>query len=100
MNKQHKLALHIQHHITALACCVMFLLLNFCIPFPQGGWEHITVRGNATEASRGAVPDTTEENPAASKEGEDEENKGKTEHSKTPLMVSESQELDRNSVSC
>ncbi|XP_053813064.1 tectonin beta-propeller repeat-containing protein 1 isoform X1 [Vidua chalybeata] len=65
-----------------------------------GGWEHITVRGNATEASQGAGPDTAEENLAASKEGEDEESKGKTEHSKTPLMVSESQELDRNSVNC
>lgn len=78
----------------------MFLLLNFCITFSQGGWEHITVRGNATEASRVAVPDTAEENPAVSKEGEDEESKGKTEHSRTPLMVSESQELDRNSVNC
>uniref|UniRef100_A0A8C5X475 Tectonin beta-propeller repeat-containing protein 1 n=1 Tax=Malurus cyaneus samueli TaxID=2593467 RepID=A0A8C5X475_9PASS len=65
-----------------------------------GGWEHITVRGNATEASRLAVPDTAEENLAVSKEGEDEEGKGKTEHSKTPLMVSESQELDRNAVNC
>lgn len=65
-----------------------------------GGWEHITVRGNATEASRGAGPDTTEENPAESKEGEDEESKRKTEHSRTPLMVSASQELDRNSVNC
>lgn len=78
----------------------MFLLLSFCVPFSQGGWEHITVRGNATEASRGAVPDTSEEHPAASKEGEDEESKGKTQHSKAPLMVSESQELDRNSVNC
>lgn len=77
----------------------MFLLLSFCIPFSQGGWEHITVRGNATEASRGAGPDTAKENPAESKEGEDE-SKGNTEHSKTPLMVSESQELDRNSVNC
>lgn len=46
------------------------------------------------------MPDIAEENPAASKEEEDEESKGKTEHSKTPLLVSESQELDRNSVNC
>lgn len=92
--------MHTKHHITYSTDRVMFLLLSFCIPFSQGGWEHITVRGNATEVSRGAVPDTTEENPAASKEGEDEESKGKAEHSKTPLMVSESQELDRNSVNC
>ncbi|XP_061850000.1 tectonin beta-propeller repeat-containing protein 1 [Colius striatus] len=65
-----------------------------------GGWEHITVRGNATDASRVAVQDTSEENPAVSKDLEDEEGKGKTERSRTPLMVSESQELDRNAVNC
>lgn len=92
--------MHIKHHIMNSTDRVMFLLLNSCISFSQGGWEHVTVRGNATEASRAAVPDPTEENPAASKEGEDEESKEKTEHSKTPLMVSESQELDRNSVNC
>ncbi|XP_009819583.1 tectonin beta-propeller repeat-containing protein 1 [Gavia stellata] len=65
-----------------------------------GGWEHITVRGNATEASRVTMHDASEENPAVSKNLEDEESKEKTEHSKTPLMVSESQELDRNAVHC
>ncbi|XP_052628746.1 tectonin beta-propeller repeat-containing protein 1 isoform X2 [Harpia harpyja] len=65
-----------------------------------GGWEHITVRGSATEASRVAMHDTSEENPAVSKDLEDEESKGKTEHSKSPLMVSESQELDRNAANC
>ncbi|XP_074014643.1 tectonin beta-propeller repeat-containing protein 1 [Numenius arquata] len=64
-----------------------------------GGWEHITVRGNATEASR-AVHDAPEEQPAAPEELEDEESKGRRESSKTPLMVSESQELDRNAVNC
>ncbi|XP_064009820.1 tectonin beta-propeller repeat-containing protein 1 isoform X2 [Pogoniulus pusillus] len=64
-----------------------------------GGWEHITVRGNATEAARATARDTSEENLEISKGGEDE-SKGKTEHSKTSLMVSESQELDRNAVSC
>lgn len=72
----------------------------FFINILQGGWEHITVRGNATEASRVAMHDTSEENPAVSKDLEDEESKGKTEQSKTPLMVSESQELDRNAVNC
>ena len=44
--------------------------------------------------------DASEENPALSKDLEDEESKGKPEHSKTPLMVSEGQELDRNAVNC
>lgn len=78
----------------------MFLLLYFLLHLLQGGWEHITVRGNATEASRVAVCDAPEEHPAGSKESEDEESKGKRELSKTPLMVSESQELDRNAVNC
>ncbi|XP_075292648.1 tectonin beta-propeller repeat-containing protein 1 [Opisthocomus hoazin] len=65
-----------------------------------GGWEHITVRGNAAEASRVTMHDASEENPALSKDLEDEESKGKPEHSKTPLMVSEGQELDRNAVNC
>ncbi|NXE47050.1 TCPR1 protein, partial [Casuarius casuarius] len=66
-----------------------------------GGWEHITVRGNATEASRVITHDTSEEDPARSMDLEDEENKGKTEHSKTtPLMVTEEQELDRSAVNC
>ncbi|NXC65621.1 TCPR1 protein, partial [Anhinga anhinga] len=86
--------------ISLCNCRVVSLLLYFCTDVLQGGWEHITVRGNATEASRVAIPDTSEENPAVSKDLEDEESKGKTEHSKTPLMVSESQELDRNAVTC
>ncbi|XP_051488260.1 tectonin beta-propeller repeat-containing protein 1 isoform X3 [Apus apus] len=65
-----------------------------------GGWEHVTVRGNATAASRVTVHDNSDENPAVSKDLEDEESKGKTEHSKTPLMVSENQELDRHAVNC
>uniref|UniRef100_A0A8B9NPH7 Tectonin beta-propeller repeat-containing protein 1 n=1 Tax=Apteryx owenii TaxID=8824 RepID=A0A8B9NPH7_APTOW len=66
-----------------------------------GGWEHITVRGNATEASRVITHDTSEEDPARSMDLEDDESKGKTEPSKTtPLMVSEGQELDRNAVNC
>lgn len=77
-----------------------FLLLYFFLNLSQGGWEHVTVRGNATEASRVAVHDTSEEHPAGSKDLEDEESKGKRELSKTPLMVSESQELDRNAVNC
>lgn len=77
-----------------------FLLLYFFINLLQGGWEHISVRGNATEASRLTVHDTSEEDLAVSKDLEDEESKGKTEHSKSPLMVSESQELDRNVVNC
>ncbi|NWI51073.1 TCPR1 protein, partial [Calyptomena viridis] len=64
-----------------------------------GGWEHISVRGNATEAPRVAVPDS-QENLAMAKDLEDEESKGKPEDSKIPLMVSESQELDRNAVNC
>lgn len=78
----------------------MFLLLYFSIDILQGGWEHITVRGNATEASRVAVHDTAEENPVVPKDLEDEASKERTEHSRTPLMVSESQELDRNAVHC
>ncbi|XP_065540455.1 tectonin beta-propeller repeat-containing protein 1 isoform X3 [Lathamus discolor] len=65
-----------------------------------GGWEHISVRGNATEASRLTVHDISEENLAVSKDLEDEEGKGKTEHSKSLLMFSESQELDRSGVNC
>lgn len=42
----------------------------------------------------------SEENTAVSKDLEEEENKEKSERSKTPLMVSESQELDRNAVNC
>uniref|UniRef100_A0A8C3KSH1 Tectonin beta-propeller repeat-containing protein 1 n=1 Tax=Calidris pygmaea TaxID=425635 RepID=A0A8C3KSH1_9CHAR len=64
-----------------------------------GGWEHITIRGNATEASR-AVHDAPEEQPAGPEELDNEEGKGRRESSKTPLMVSESQELDRNAVNC
>ncbi|XP_010134490.1 PREDICTED: tectonin beta-propeller repeat-containing protein 1 [Buceros rhinoceros silvestris] len=65
-----------------------------------GGWDHITVRGNATEPSRVAMHNASEENPAVSKDLEEEESKEKSERSKTPLMVSESQELDRNAVNC
>lgn len=42
----------------------------------------------------------SEENPAVSQDLEEEESKEKSERSKTPLMVSESQELDRNAVNC
>lgn len=78
----------------------MFLLLYFFIDLLQGGWEHISVRGNATEASRLTVHGISEENLAVSKDLEDEEGKGKTENSKSLLMVSESQELDRSAVNC
>ncbi|XP_014806855.1 PREDICTED: tectonin beta-propeller repeat-containing protein 1 [Calidris pugnax] len=64
-----------------------------------GGWEHITVRGNATEASR-AAHDTPEEQPVGPEELDNKEGKGRRESSKTPLTVSESQELDRNAVNC
>lgn len=65
-----------------------------------GGWEHITVRGNATEASRVAMQDTSEENSAVSKDLEENESKGRAVPSKTPLMVSERQDLDRSAVNC
>ncbi|EMP30644.1 Tectonin beta-propeller repeat-containing protein 1 [Chelonia mydas] len=65
-----------------------------------GGWEHITVRGNATEAPKTALHETSEEHSAKPTDLEDGENGGKGNHSKTTLMVNEGQALDRNSVNC
>ncbi|NWW47546.1 TCPR1 protein, partial [Pedionomus torquatus] len=61
-----------------------------------GGWEHITVRGNATEASRAAP----EEHPAGPEELEDEERRGRRESSDAPPMGSGGQEWDRSARSC
>ncbi|XP_073218237.1 tectonin beta-propeller repeat-containing protein 1 isoform X2 [Lepidochelys kempii] len=65
-----------------------------------GGWEHITVRGNATEAPKAALHETSEEHSAKPTDLEDGENGGKGNYSKTTLMVNEGQALDRNSVNC
>ncbi|XP_074925325.1 tectonin beta-propeller repeat-containing protein 1 isoform X1 [Chelonoidis abingdonii] len=65
-----------------------------------GGWEHITVRGNATEAPKAALHETSEEHSANPTDLEDGENGGKGNHSKTTLMVNEGQEVDRYAVNC
>lgn len=62
-----------------------------------GGWEHVTVRGNASQAPRGTVPS---ESPPEPMESEGSGRKGQAERSRTPLMVSERQEVDSNAVNC
>lgn len=64
-----------------------------------GGWEHITVRGNASEAPRGSTSSTCQSPPEPT-ESEGSGRKEKTEQPRTPLMVSERQEVDRNAVHC
>lgn len=46
------------------------------------------------------MQDTSEENSAVSKDLEENESKGRAVPSKTPLMVSERQDLDRSAVNC
>lgn len=85
--------MHIKHHSKHCTCRLTFLFFN---PL-QGGWEHVTVRGNTSQAPRGTVPS---ESPPEPMESEGSGRKGKAERSRTPLMVSERQEVDSNAVNC
>lgn len=89
--------MHIKHHSKHCTCRLTFLFLYFFINPIQGGWEHVTVRGNASQAPRGTVPS---ESPPEPMESEGRGRKGQAERSRTPLMVSERQEVDSNAVNC
>ncbi|XP_078521292.1 tectonin beta-propeller repeat-containing protein 1 [Lissotriton helveticus] len=64
-----------------------------------GGWEHITVRGNATVALKLVTQEDNNEQPSKGTESDDQERKGKEFQPRTNLFV-EDENLSGNAVHC
>ncbi|XP_053132794.1 tectonin beta-propeller repeat-containing protein 1 [Hemicordylus capensis] len=65
-----------------------------------GGWEHVTVRGNAAENSRTVSQEPLAEHPARSNESEAGESEGRRDPPQITVFVDEAQDQDRNAVPC
>ncbi|KAJ6659782.1 hypothetical protein lerEdw1_018498 [Lerista edwardsae] len=65
-----------------------------------GGWEHVTVRGNATENARSLAPEASAERSARPGELEGGDGEGRGHPPQSNVFVHEAEGLDRNAVHC
>ncbi|XP_029433095.1 tectonin beta-propeller repeat-containing protein 1 isoform X3 [Rhinatrema bivittatum] len=65
-----------------------------------GGWEHITVRGNATVPAKLALQKASDEQPGHSSGPDGGEDAGKRPPFKSTLVIAEDGDFDGNAVTC
>ncbi|KAL8175522.1 UNVERIFIED_CONTAM: Tectonin beta-propeller repeat-containing protein 1 [Gekko kuhli] len=65
-----------------------------------GGWEHISIRGNATELSKKTSQEAAAEHPVEPPDSEAGESEGRGDLPQSTLLVDEDPGVDRNAIQC